>query len=344
MKPILTAEEYRRVDQAYTGDMDQAMDRAGFAVATAAARHGAGYGRRVVVLAGPGNNGGDGYVAARYLKRRGAAVEIHALAEPRAEEAVRAASLAREAGVVVRQLGAVVEADLVIDALFGGGGRGGLSPEVLAWMDTPAPVVAVDYPTGLDPSTGGVEERAFRAVETVTFGTLKTGHVRGGGPDHCGEVTVADIGIEGGEPSMWLAEEADAPRPGRPRRMARGFPVRGCEFDADWGVGAAVRRVALLDRSGERDRSCRSDRRGHAVVPLRGKAAWGKAHRCARAMADLRARHGAPGSRHGDRLALWWRCRGRTARCGPTRFRLILDPKALIPEWARYAAQRSQAV
>ena len=96
MKPILTAEEYRRVDQAYTGDMDQAMDRAGFAVALAAARLGAGYGKRVVVLAGPGNNGGDGYVAARYLRRRGAAVEVHALTTPRAPEALRAAALARE--------------------------------------------------------------------------------------------------------------------------------------------------------------------------------------------------------------------------------------------------------
>jgi NAD(P)H-hydrate epimerase len=228
MKPILTAEEYRRVDQAYTGDMDQAMDRAGFAVAVSAARLGAGYGRRVVVLAGPGNNGGDGYVAARYLKRRGAAVEIHSLSEPRAKEAIRAAGLARELGVAVRPLGAVTEADLVIDALFGGGARGGMSHEVLAWMDTPAPVLAVDYPTGLDPSTGAIEERAFRAVETVTFGTLKTGHVRGEGPEHCGAVTVADIGIEGGEPSMWLAEESDAPRPARHRRTHK------------WSAGAVL--------------------------------------------------------------------------------------------------------
>jgi ADP-dependent NAD(P)H-hydrate dehydratase / NAD(P)H-hydrate epimerase len=218
MKPILTAEEYRRVDQAYTGDMDQAMDRAGFAVALAAARLGTGYGKRVVVLAGPGNNGGDGYVAARYLKRRGAAVEVHALTAPRALEAVRAADLARDRGVPIRGLGAVVGADLVIDALFGGGARGGLSPEVVAWMSTTAPVVAVDYPTGLDPSSGDVEARAFRAIETVTFGTLKTGHVRGQGPDYCGRVTVVDIGIEGGEASMWLAEEDDAPRPSRPRR------------------------------------------------------------------------------------------------------------------------------
>ena len=228
MKPILTAEEYRRVDQAYTGNLDQAMDRAGFAVAVSAARLGAAYGRRVVVLAGPGNNGGDGYVAARYLKRRGAAVEIHALTEPRTTEAINAAALAHQQRVSMRPLAAVTDADLVIDALFGGGGRGGLAREVLAWMDTPAPVIAVDYPTGIDPSSGNVDERAFRAVETVTFGALKTGHVRGEGPEHCGVVTVADIGIEGGEPSMWLAEESDAPRPGRHRRTHK------------WSAGAVL--------------------------------------------------------------------------------------------------------
>ena len=228
MKPILTAEEYRRVDQAYTGNLDQAMDRAGFAVAVSAARLGAAYGRRVVVLAGPGNNGGDGYVAARYLKRRGAAVEVHALTEPRTTEAIHAAALAEQQRVSVRPLAAVTDADLVIDALFGGGGRGGLAREVLAWMDTPAPVLAVDYPTGIDPSSGNVDERAFRAVETVTFGALKTGHVRGEGPEHCGVVTVADIGIEGGEPSMWLAEESDAPRPGRHRRTHK------------WSAGAVL--------------------------------------------------------------------------------------------------------
>ena len=157
MKPILTAEEYRRVDQAYTGNLDQAMDRAGFAVAVSAARLGAGYGRRVVVLAGPGNNGGDGYVAARYLKRRGAAVEIHALTEPRTTEAINAAALAQQQRVSMRPLAAVTDADLVIDALFGGGGRGGLAREVLAWMATPAPVIAVDYPTGIYPSSGNVD-------------------------------------------------------------------------------------------------------------------------------------------------------------------------------------------
>jgi hydroxyethylthiazole kinase-like uncharacterized protein yjeF len=217
MKPVLTAEEYQRVDKAHAGNLDQAMDRAGFAVALAVVRQGAGYGRRVVVLAGPGNNGGDGYVAARYLKRRGVDVEVHALAIPKTLEAARAAELATAHGVSVVELGPLVEADVVVDALFGGGARRGLAPEVVAWMDTPAPIVAVDYPTGLDPNTGGVKDGAFRAVETVAFQTLKTGHVRGRGPDYCGKVTVVDIGIEGGLPSMWVAEEEDAPRPARAR-------------------------------------------------------------------------------------------------------------------------------
>jgi ADP-dependent NAD(P)H-hydrate dehydratase / NAD(P)H-hydrate epimerase len=217
VKPVLTATEYRRVDQAYPGDLVTAMERAGLAVALAAARHGAAYGKNVVVLAGPGNNGGDGYVAARHLKRRGAAVEVRRLGEPLTSEAIQAAARARGAGVPVADLGPPVDCDLIIDALFGGGVRRGLPPEVGPWIDSAAPVVAVDFPTGLDPDTGKVEDRAFRAVETVTFSSLKTGHVCGSGPDYCGTVSLADIGISGGRPSMWVAEGSDAPRPVRSR-------------------------------------------------------------------------------------------------------------------------------
>ncbi|MFQ5522451.1 MAG: NAD(P)H-hydrate dehydratase [Acidimicrobiia bacterium] len=228
MKPVLTASEYRRVDQAYEGDLIAAMDKAGYAVALAAARAGAGYGRRVVVLAGPGNNGGDGYVAARYLRQRGADVEVQALRLPKSPEAVDAAAKAREVGVRLTELGPTRRADVVIDALFGGGGRPGLPEAVTAWMDADSPVVAVDFPTGLDPDTGQVAEKAFRAVETVTFGTLKTGHVINEGPDFCGTVTVADIGIAGGQPSLFIAGEEDAPRPRRPRRTHK------------WSAGAVL--------------------------------------------------------------------------------------------------------
>ena len=218
MKPVLTAEEYRRVDKAWEGDLSFAMEKAGHAVSLAAARNGARYGKRVVVLAGPGNNGGDGYVAARLLKVRGVFVEIHALGDPKTEVASLAAESAARAGISINTLGPPdPDADLVIDALFGGGVRGGLPRAVLAWMDTKSPVVAVDFPTGLDPDTGKVAEKAFQAVETVTFTAIKTGHVMGRGPEQCGEVTVADIGIEGGDPSLFIAEEADAPRPPRRR-------------------------------------------------------------------------------------------------------------------------------
>lgn len=214
---MLTAEEYRRVDAAYDGDLARAMDRAGHAVALAAVRAGASYGRRVAILAGPGNNGGDGYVAARYLKHRGAHVVVRAMAAPVTEISADAEAKATAAGVPMRSIGRPSDEDVVVDALFGGGVRSGLPGEVLTWMGTGAPVVAVDYPTGLDPDTGEVPEKSFHARETVTFSTIKTGHVLGAGPDHCGRVTVADIGIVGGEPSMLIAEEADAPRPSRAR-------------------------------------------------------------------------------------------------------------------------------
>jgi len=228
MKPVLTAEEYRRVDKAYRGDLIQAMDKAGHAVALAAARAGAGYGKRVTVLAGPGNNGGDGYVAARYLKDRGAHITVHALAEPTTTESKDAAHKAASVGVPIRHLGDRVDTDVVVDALFGGGARRGLPESVIAWMSTTAPVIAIDYPTGLDPDTGEVENHGFRATETITFSSLKSGHVLGSGPDYCGMVTVADIGIHGGEPSMFVAEEADAPRPPRDRKAHK------------WSVGAVL--------------------------------------------------------------------------------------------------------
>lgn len=228
MKPVLTAEEYRRVDQAYQGDLIAAMDRAGHAVALAAARAGAGYGKRVVVLTGPGNNGGDGYVAARHLKRRGAQVEVHAFAPPATAEARDAEAKARAAGVPIVPLGPATAADVVVDALFGGGMRRGLPDQVATWMRVTAPVIAVDYPTGLDPDTGEVAEAAFHATETVTFAALKTGHLRGQGPEYCGKITVADIGIQGGEPSMLVAERSDAPLPARARHAHK------------WSAGAVL--------------------------------------------------------------------------------------------------------
>ncbi len=219
MKPIITPEESARLDAAATDPAEMLMERAGLGVALAAVGMGARYGTRVLVLAGPGNNGGDAYVAARYLRRRGVAVEVRSLGYPKGEgsPARRAAAAASAAGVPVRPLGAPEPCDLVIDGLFGAGFRGELSGPATAWITHPAPVLAVDLPSGLNGADGTVTGPAFCARRTVTFHALKVGHLLGEGPERCGRVEVVDIGLVGGEPELRLCEEADAPVPIRAR-------------------------------------------------------------------------------------------------------------------------------
>ncbi len=214
MKPVLSSEESARLDSESTTQVATLMERAGVAVATEAARMGAGYGKRVVVLAGPGNNGGDGYVAAKHLRARGAAVQVLALAPPKTDVARAAADAARAAHVPI---GPISEPgsppDLIIDALFGGGFRGGVPDAIEPWIELGVPVLAVDMPSGVDPDTGQVAGAAFRADLTVSFHSLKPGHLLGAGPDHAGEIEVVDIGLIGGEPTLFMVEESDARRP-----------------------------------------------------------------------------------------------------------------------------------
>ncbi len=218
MKPIITPREAARLDRVSPEPVELLMERAGWAVAITAARMGAGYGSRVAVLVGPGNNGGDGYVAAGLLRRRGVKVVVHRLRAPKTEAARWAAERAVAAGVEFEELRAPsAEVDLVIDSVFGGGFRGRCPADLAAWMDCSSPVLAVDFPSGLDPTTGKVADRCFTARRTVTFHALKTGHVLGEGPDRCGEVTVADIGQTGENPALLLAEAEDCPRPSRVR-------------------------------------------------------------------------------------------------------------------------------
>jgi NAD(P)H-hydrate epimerase len=218
MKPVITPDESARLD-ALAGDPTEVlMDRAGFAVAIAAADMGAGYGTRVIVLCGPGNNGGDGYVAARYLRLRGVDVAVQALVYPEGEDspARRAGAAAVRAGVPVAPLQAPGEADLVIDALFGSGFHGVLEGAAALWAEAPHRVLAVDLPSGLNGTLGTAAGPCFNAERTVTFHALKTGHLLADGPAHSGEVRVVDIGLPAGEPAFLLCEEADAPRPSRP--------------------------------------------------------------------------------------------------------------------------------
>jgi hydroxyethylthiazole kinase-like uncharacterized protein yjeF len=217
MRPVLTAAQSAAQDAAATVPPEVLIDRAGLAVALAAVREGAGYGARVAVLVGPGNNGGDGYVAARYLRARGAAVTVHPLAEPKTDLARHTRRLAELAGVSIGEWHERQPADLVIDALFGGGFRGEL-PDLAPWKDFDVPVVAVDVPSGLSATTGEVHGRVLSpAVRTVTFHGPKVGHLCGEGPDLVGALDVVDIGLPGVEPAFWECEESDAPLPVRAR-------------------------------------------------------------------------------------------------------------------------------
>lgn len=215
MRPVLTSEQSRRQDSLAEADPRTLLERAGLAVALQAVALGAGYGTRVAVLAGPGNNGGDGYVAARYLAGRGASVCAYPLADPRSDPARWAYGLATREGMAVRSWDDPGPADLVIDALFGAGFRGAL-PDLSAWREVPA-CLAVDVPSGLDAGTGDTSEGMLVADATVTFHGYRVGHLLGSGPDVCGEVTVADIGLPDVEPELWLCDEGDAPLPARAR-------------------------------------------------------------------------------------------------------------------------------
>lgn len=217
MRPVLTPAASAALDAASPDPGPVLMERAGLGVALAAVGLGSHYGSRVIVLAGPGNNGGDGYVAARYLRQRGVAVQVRALGEPKSHDAIWAKATADAAGVPVRPLGPPEPADLIIDALFGSGFHGTLPDETVPWTEVPAPVLAVDIPSGLSGETGSAEGPVFRAAATVTFHSPKVGQVVGIGPDVCGTIIVRDIGLSGGDAAFLLVDEADAPRPPRPR-------------------------------------------------------------------------------------------------------------------------------
>jgi ADP-dependent NAD(P)H-hydrate dehydratase / NAD(P)H-hydrate epimerase len=175
------------------------MENAGKAVAQAvSARQPPG--GRVVVLAGPGNNGGDGFVAARLLAQRGYGVKIVlAGALDKLTGDAAAAAKSWDQGVAPANPEALAGADIVIDALFGAGldrPVSGLAQAMIEAVNAQAaPVIAVDLPSGINGTTGAVMGTAIRAQQTVTFFRKKAGHVLMPGRAYCGDVLVAPIGI-----------------------------------------------------------------------------------------------------------------------------------------------------
>jgi hydroxyethylthiazole kinase-like uncharacterized protein yjeF len=208
------------------------MDRAGRAVAEAAVQLAAPHGRFVVVC-GAGNNGGDGYVAARLLRSAGRDARVLALvpAERLSADARAVREQAQRAGVAIDDVGelAGVDAgvgDVVLDAIFGtglarppAGAFAGAISRIEAARVAGARVLAVDVPSGLSADTGRPLGACVRADRTVTFAFQKRGLVLHPGATFAGEVTVADIGI--------------------PAEAARRVPV-GCELLTDLEVRLLV--------------------------------------------------------------------------------------------------------
>ncbi len=211
MKPILSPQQAVELDRAAQASgvaASSLMERAGWAVARACVDlMGGVYGRRAVVVAGKGNNGGDGLVAARHLAAWGVGVAVLVVEpldgarEPAAEHLARLADV----GLAVRPCGrAVLEhelarADVAIDAIFGTGFRGipeGDWAAAIEGMNAgSAPIVAVDIPSGVNGATGEVEGDAVGADLTVTFGAAKVGAVLLPGAERAGAVRVVDIGF-----------------------------------------------------------------------------------------------------------------------------------------------------
>jgi ADP-dependent NAD(P)H-hydrate dehydratase / NAD(P)H-hydrate epimerase len=224
VRPLLAPEEMGRADAATiaagTG-AEVLMERAGAAVAGAALRAAGGrYGRRAVVVCGKGNNVGDGFVAARLLRSEGVAVTCLSTADTDGARGAAAhhLDLLRSQRVAVRAFSdePLATADVIVDAIFGTGFRGraeGVPAEAIEAINrTPAPVVAVDIPSGVDGATGAVAGPAVRAAVTVAFAAEKYGTAVGNGSVLAGAVEVVDIGIAVGDAVVAVSEAADVAR------------------------------------------------------------------------------------------------------------------------------------
>lgn len=211
MIPVSTAAQVRALDERTIRDLGVPgpvlMENAGrLAVRVLLDRHGPEARRGVRVLCGRGNNGGDGWVMARHLALAGVPVQVASLEGRMSDDCALNRAICERMGIPVQQDWRAEDdlgrgpAGLLVDALLGTGLSSSLRGVVADWVQranaSGLPILAVDLPTGLHADTGAPLGTAIRASTTVTFGRLKAGLLLEPGPDRCGHVVVADIGLD----------------------------------------------------------------------------------------------------------------------------------------------------
>ena len=263
-KPIYLSADIRRIEEKAAPEASL-MERAGLAAADLAAQLVSDRGKDVLVLAGPGNNGGDAYELAANLKSEYFRVSLVSPAGSAGlpGDADRARRKWLDAG---GEILAAAPSDrkwaLVVDGLFGIGlardVQGEYAKLVALASSQACPVLALDIPSGLASDTGRVLGHAVRATHTITFIALKPGLLTLDGPDHCGAVTVADLGLDAASavaPGAWIAGPelfANLLKP-RPRNFHKGQAGSVCILGGASGMtGAALLagRAALMLGSG----------------------------------------------------------------------------------------------
>lgn len=224
--PVCLAAEIRRIEETAREAVPPLMERAGSAAAELAAALAPEQQKDILVLAGPGKNGGDARIAAELLRSQFFRVTV-------ADDAAQLPPEKRWA--------------LVIDGLFGIGLardiEGGYARLVEYANRQRCPVLAIDIPSGLDSDTGRVRGRAVRATHTLTFIAMKPGLLTLDGPDYCGEITLADLGLPAGRAAGgWVASPElfrEALKP-RPRNFHKGLAGSLALFGGASGMTGAV--------------------------------------------------------------------------------------------------------
>ncbi len=221
MIPVVSPKEMAKIDAAADATIKELIDRAGRAVLSHSLKMLGGQkscrGKNVVVIAGKGNNGEDGRVAAKLLKERKISTE---LVEP---------------NELKKHIKKIVAADLIIDAAYGTGLSKPYELPAGIQEKISGQVLAVDIPSGVDGLTGEVAGGALKADRTLTFGTLKSGQLLFPGSSYSTETKIEDIGLDVSSANMWLLTE---------EAVAAALPVRKKDAhkwnSACWVIGGSA--------------------------------------------------------------------------------------------------------